>query len=389
MPTGRSGGGHPRLAWVLDRGDDHRCVEALLEFSDPATGVLTVLAAPRAPWPVLAREVLYALGKNRAALAGVGRRRIVELAALWLRAERISHLVVLRAHSLPSDTLRELADLAEEIGLLCWAVAHGPAVVAASALPWPAAADRLGEARRPLSPPPDPGEAYRQARDLARRAGRTWTIYHEHTMKRVRTVREGTELVELLQPLTIDARDLDDLRLRLHATVTGLRDEGLDLAVSGLDDRRLRCLGPRFDAATVARLRRVACPVGAAALTVAQATDQDAPNLARTRREWTDPDGRHLRTTVGTFRIPPQARPVMRALLEHHATRPGPAPALFVADDGSTLLGRRIAHAVVAAGKVAGLSPARAGWAREKCYIPEAFAADFTFSCDLRPRPCH
>lgn len=139
MPTGRSGGGHPRLAWVLDRGDDHRCVEALLELSDPATGVLTVLAAPRAPWPVLAREVLYALGKNRAALAGVGRRRIVELAALWLRAERISHLVVLRAHSLPSHTLRELADLAEEIGLLCWAVAHGPAVVAASALPWPAA----------------------------------------------------------------------------------------------------------------------------------------------------------------------------------------------------------------------------------------------------------
>ncbi len=142
--------------------------------------------------------------------------------------------------------------------------------------------------------------------------------------------------------------------------------------------------GPRLDVATVTQLRRVACPVGAGALLLAHATNQDAPNLARFRREWTDPAGRHPRTTAGTFRIPPQTRPVMRALLDHHARCPSAAPALLVAADGSVLLVRRLAHTVVAAGKVAGLVPAHAGSAREKCYIPEAFAFHFTVNCDLR-----
>ncbi|MCD2191695.1 hypothetical protein [Actinomycetospora soli] len=142
-------GGHRRLRWVCDRDDDRACVETLLALSHPTTGVLVVLAAPGAPWAVLAREVLLALGKDRAALAGLGRRRLADLAALWLRAERIEHLVVLRAHRLPPRTLHALNELAHALDLACWPVHHGPTDAPGHALSWHAAVELLRDRRRP------------------------------------------------------------------------------------------------------------------------------------------------------------------------------------------------------------------------------------------------
>jgi len=112
--------------WVLDPDDDHGCVRALLALHDLAVGVVVCPAAPGSPWPLLAGHVLTALGKDRRALDAAGpRHRVPELLALWLRAEQVQHLVVLRAHLLPHATLVELDRLATDAGVTVRAVAHG------------------------------------------------------------------------------------------------------------------------------------------------------------------------------------------------------------------------------------------------------------------------
>ncbi|SFO44413.1 hypothetical protein SAMN05216207_105923 [Pseudonocardia ammonioxydans] len=304
--------------WVLDPDDDHGCVRALLALHDLAVGVVVCPAAPGSPWPLLAGHVLVALGKDRRALDAAGpRHRVPELLALWLRAERVQHLVVLRAHLLSHATLVELDRLATDAGVTVWAVAHGDHGVdhtarrAPSAAPvqWTAAVALLTAATatggpRTASAP----ELYGTVRDLARRAGRAWRLYTERTLRLPRDVRPNCELGVLLQNLTIDAHDRDELLLRLHATRAGLHDEGLHLALPALehDARLLAYLGPRFNAETMARLRRLACPTAAGALTLALATDHNAPWLAETRTEWTDPHARHVCTYTGTWRIPPR-----------------------------------------------------------------------------------
>lgn len=195
---------------------------------------------------------------------------------------------------------------------------------------------------------------------------------------RPRTIRPGCELGVLLQNLIIDAHDPDELELRLHAIRSGRRDEGLHLTLPVIEPRLLRYLGPRFTPDTVARLRRVACSVAAGALTLALATDADAPWLAAAQVGWTHPHGHHVRAYTGTFRIPPQARPLLWALLVHRAARPGPPEALLVDRDGQILHGRRIAHLVDAAAELAGLPRLAAARACENRYTAENIAGTFT-----------
>lgn len=382
--TGHGAAGQSPLRWVSDPADELRCVHGLLARCDLSRGVIVCLAAPGAPWPVLARDLLLALGKDRHALAGLGRARLAELTQLWMRAEQVRHLVVLRAHLLPAETLSSLEQLAEHLDIAIWLVAHDPQHPRAPAMAWTALIALLD--REPTGNS-SPTEIYGRTRDLARRAGRTWRLHDQQTMNRVRYVRSTCVLGQLLQNLTIDAHDVDDLRLRLHATQRGLRDEGLQLTLPDLDRPLLRYLGPKFGFDTVARLRRIACPVTTAALTLAFATGNDAPHLALLRRDWTEPAGRHVRAYTGTCRIPPQARPMLRALLIHHDTLADPAPALLVARDGTAMLGRRIAHVVTAGAHLAGLRAGSAGWAREKHYTPETFGTSFTGDCNLRPLP--
>jgi hypothetical protein len=69
---------------VLDPGDERRCVHALLAVHAVAAGVLVCPATPGAPWPVLVRDLLLALGKQRRALELAGRRsRLPEVLAVW------------------------------------------------------------------------------------------------------------------------------------------------------------------------------------------------------------------------------------------------------------------------------------------------------------------
>lgn len=103
-----------------------------------------------------------------------------------------------------------------------------------------------------------------------------------------------------------------------------------------------------------------------------------SPWLAETRAAWTDPRGRHVRAYTGTFRIPPQARPMRRALLLDRAAHPDPPPALIAGPDGTLLRARRIAHRVRAGADLAGLRRPGAARAHEKRYTPETFATSFT-----------
>ncbi|ANY10778.1 hypothetical protein [Pseudonocardia sp. HH130630-07] len=224
-------------------------------------------------------------------------------------------------------------------------------------------------------------------RDRARRAGRSWRLYTERTLRRPRDVRPDCTLGTLLQNLTIDARDRHELLLRLHAAQTGLRDEGLDLTLPALehDTRLLDRLGPRFTTDTVARLRRLACPLAAGALTLAVATDNNAPWLAWLTHNWTDPHGRHVRAYTGTLRVPPQARPMQRALLLDHASRRDPPPNLFVGRDNAAMTGRRLAHRIGTAADLAGLPRSEAAHPTSLCYTAETFATTFTGAIRLRP----
>ena len=382
--------------WVLDPDDDHGCVRALLALHDLGGGVVVCPAAPGSPWPLLAGHVLVALGKDRRALDAAGpRHRVPELLALWLRAEPVQHLVVLRAHLLPHATLVKLDRLAAEAELTVWAVAHGDhgadhtvrRASGAAPVHWTAAVVLLTAATAAASPRTATApELYGTVRDLARRAGRSWRLYTERTLILPRDVRPNCTLGVLLQNLTIDAHDPDELLLRLHATRAGLRDAGLHLALPDLehDTRLLAYLGPRFSADTMARLRRLACPMAAGALALALATDHDAPWLAATRAEWIDPHARHVRTYTGAWRIPPQARPMLRALLADRAAHRDSPSALFLGRDGSALSGRRLAHRIGVADDLAGLPRGEAAHPTGKRYTPETFATPFTGAVSIR-----
>lgn len=395
--VGRQATAAAAMRWVLDPDDDHGCVRALLALHDLGGGVVVCPAAPGSPWPLLAGHTLRALGKDRQALDAAGpRRRAPELLAIWLRAEQVQHLVVLRAHLLPPATLAALDRLATDAGLTVWAVAHGAnhgadhgvrRAPSTAPVHWTAAVVLLAATTAAAGPRmATVPELYATVRDLARRAGRSWRLYTERTLILPRDVRPGCALGALLQNLTIDADDPDELLLRLHAARVGLRDAGLHLALPALehDTRLLAYLGPRFSADIMARLRRLACPTAAGALTLTLASDHNAPWLATTRAEWADPHARHVRTYTGTWRIPPQARPMLRALLDDRAAHRDPPPSLFLDRDGSALRARRLAHRIGVAADLTGLPRGEAAHPTRKRYTPETFATPFTGAVSIR-----
>ena len=104
---------------------------------------------------------------------------------MWLGAERVRHLVVLRAHLLPVLTLAALERLGADAGVEVWAVAHDGAP-RPGAVHWTVAVAELTEVNAASTREPSPTELYGTVRDLARRAGRTWRLYTERTVPRGR-----------------------------------------------------------------------------------------------------------------------------------------------------------------------------------------------------------
>jgi hypothetical protein len=99
------------LRWVHDPEDDQACLHDLTALHDLGAGRVVCHPTPGATWPILTRDLLEALGKRRDALAQA--RRVGDGAALvrtWIRAERVRHLIVLRAHRLRPPLLAAPAE---------------------------------------------------------------------------------------------------------------------------------------------------------------------------------------------------------------------------------------------------------------------------------------
>lgn len=115
-----------------------------LSVSVPVVGALSNRLAGRAalhPTPgspgslQLASDLLVSLGKRFDALAfECARTRAWELVEIWMAAERVRHLFVLRGHLLAAGRWRELLEPARRGGRSVvrfpWAPAHGGGVVA-------------------------------------------------------------------------------------------------------------------------------------------------------------------------------------------------------------------------------------------------------------------
>lgn len=376
---------------MLDPTDDLACVRALTAAHDLDAGLIVCHTHPGASWPVMVRDLLCALGKDRDALSRD--RRVGDgpmLLAVWLRAEQVRHVVVLRAHTLPAPVLEALAVLADTAETTVWLVWHTreppPPSEATTGPPvsWDAAVAMLGSPEPRLATAPNDAVSvvYGWTRARARLDARAWPTRSSPVEPRY--VQPSCPLSVVLQRLTIDATSHDELLTRLHAAQTGFRDEGLALVLPALNDPdQIGALGPRLVPDTMARLRRFACPTTAAALMLALATDVSSEQLAMTSAYWTCPAGRHIRFLGGTYRMPPRARALLRA-----AALTADHPALLLNDRHRRIfLARRMANLIQRAADRVGLPRPPAArpsstWDRAQPYAPS-----FTASASVTQYP--
>lgn len=119
----------PALHVVEDGEDSWDVVELITAVTERVGGCAALHPTPGlASSKQLAADLLVSLGKRFDALAfeRVG-GRAWELARVWMEAEQVRHLFVLRAHLLDIRRWRELIGLAVDVGMEVWFVVH-PAV---------------------------------------------------------------------------------------------------------------------------------------------------------------------------------------------------------------------------------------------------------------------
>jgi hypothetical protein len=339
------------LRWVHDPEDDQACLHDLTALHDLGAGRVVCHPTPGATWPILTRDLLEALGKRRDALAQA--RRVGDGAALvrtWIRAERVRHLIVLRAHRLRPPLLAAPAELATAAAVTVWLVWHDtdPPAPTGEVWDWPGAVTALRHPSRPggtsrLRPAE---QIYREAVAEARREARLWRVAPP---RQRRFTQPGCGLGAMLQRLTIDAATPADLEMRVAAARAGFAAEGLALIVAAAPAE----LGPRITPPVMDRLRRIACPTSAAALLLAVATDARAGRIADCRPGWISPDAKQVTLLTGTYRIPEVARPLLRAALLDHQDRGLPTYALFTRRDGGLLLAQAMSHSIARAAAIA------------------------------------
>jgi hypothetical protein len=387
---------------LVDPYDTVECVRALNGRHRPGDGVVVCHPLPDVDSPtVLAGDVLVALGKRPGCLAAEGvRRRGWEVAGLWLRAERVTDLVVLRAHRLPASRWRELAELTASVGAVLWLVSHrmgldgahqavlGTCGVDPAGQPW---RDALG-ALPPVSTEPDPGPfpavpdvdfvAFRSAArrlldpDGFSRVDAVYRAAFQVAVEEARVLRVQARCAEVdcwrgveaaVQRVTVDAGSEAEVLARVRAAQAGFFREGTLLRVrlhraGGQPGFSLR---PRLPATVLARLRTLCAPAAAGALAIRAATGLDAAALGELRTGDVLDRGRHVEVTWsgGRWLIPAGAAAAVRAAVADHrgggASGAGPAPDRPLFDrDGAAMPVLAMARLLTAASARAGLSAA-------------------------------
>jgi hypothetical protein len=350
----------PRVTVLADPDDSSACLVELMVRHCLIQGVVVCLPQPgTGARSVLGADLLVALGKLPGAAAMHGRGgRAWDLAGLWLAAERVTQLVVLRADRLPPARWADLAALAATAGTRLWLTAHGGVAThehqhavaavnggrAPTVLLWraglatrPRAEDGGDEAGRyPAVPDVEFPRFRATARRLLPEAGfaRVDTVYRD-TFARAQAHAEDLRLSLLsqtsradlidavLQQLTIDATSIDEVLTRVRAAQAGLFAEGLfvDLCARvrptwGACTVRLE---PRLDPPTVARIRGLEDPGMAATVVLSRATGLSPARLRRLRdrdvAECSD-GGLHVRhSSMLGYRVPPGAAGLIRGVL--------------------------------------------------------------------------
>ena len=344
------------LRWVHDPDDDQACLHQLGDLHDLAAGRLVCHPTPEATWPVLVRDLFEALGKRRDALPRARRDDAATLLRVWLRAEQVEHLVVLRAHRLHPPLLAALAELATATGTVLWLVWHDtdppPSRWEGTVWSWSRAITALRE--RPARRRPRLRAVDAIHRDAVAEARREARLLRVGQPRQRRFTQPGCQLGALLQRMTIDAATDQELALRLDAAQAGFATEGLTLVLP-TEAAALSVFGPHIDAHVVSRLRRLACPTSAAALLLAQATDCRAGRLSLCAPRRISPDFGQVGMLTGIYRIPATAGPLLHAALLDHQARGLPYYALFTHPAGGLLLTQRMANLIARAAALAGL----------------------------------
>ncbi|MDN5918703.1 MAG: hypothetical protein L0I76_27015 [Pseudonocardia sp.] len=349
---------------LVDVDDTAECVAALGARHDLGHGVVVCHPTPGpAGLSVLGEDVLVALGKRPGGPGAEGvSRRAWELAGLWLRAEQVRHLVVLRAQLLPTPRWRELAELTAAAGTRLWLVTTEPGHdVGERGRPWRVALSLLPTppttvtgafpevpdvefplfrtaARRLLDPTgfARVDEVYRTTLAQTRDVARGWT--HPGTAGRPVDARHGAAV---LQRHTIDATSTAEVLTRVRAVQAGFFTAGLFLQLPprpGLSAVRVS-LAPRLDPTDADRIRGLCSPSAAAALTIAAATGLRAGALASVRLRdvlyGAGPD-QHVVADGTLYRLPTSVAGLVRAaVIERHAQLAGePASGLGLGGAG-------------------------------------------------------
>ena len=196
-------------------------------------------------------------------------------------------------------------------------------------------------------------------------------LRHEGTAASV-----GERAAAVLQQLTIDAASTGEVLTRMRAAQAGLFAEGLFLDPSVHAARGWRNNQPRLDDATVTRLRGLADPAAAAAITLTRATGMRPDQLGALRCcDVSDSEaGLSVRTRGVTYRLPARAAgPVRAAVLDRAGIGDVTAnrEPLFTGAAGAPMTGRQL-HKLCSQG---------AAWAGvtlscSPCWLPDHTVTD-------------
>ena len=358
---------------LLDPAEDGLCPKTLNGRHDLDLGVAVVHPSPHVTSMSLAEDVLVAFGKRPRAVNGEDAgRRGWDLVHLWACAERVQHLVVLRADRLPASQLAELADLVRATDATLWLVAAhrlnavqravlgaptamspcgaslpwrdalcdlpaAPAVVAFPAVPDSDFLSFRAFARRLLEPSAFArlDEVYRSTFHAARAAVRTcwrkpqpWLGAHAPPAGWDRALAEAA-----VQRLTVTAAGPAELTTRLHAIRAAFFGQGLylDLPPGTLTEQMAAHL-PRSHTVLTIRLRTLRGPDTAGALAVLLATGMNPDELYRIRpSDLTEgQDGAlGLRLDGADYRLPGAYAAALRAALAHSQAAGQPEGPVF------------------------------------------------------------
>lgn len=326
---------------VLNPDLEPRRIATLLRLHDPDRGVLVCHPVPPgARTGYLARDVLHALGKRPNTAGWPGRQAAsVSYAKVWLGAERISDLVLLRADLFAAQALSELVAIVDGAGARTWlifdeATRHRAASESLDARP--ARGVRIAPARKaergqgPARARPWPTPSPWLARAAAAREFAP-EAFNEIDLRMYAAMKATSAWISAQRQLTpstvehvIDVLTTDPLaehrHARLRASIAALLQHGFAAEIhERRGPSRQRATGPTEEQA--AGIRAHSNPTSAALHALALLTDLDRATLAALTLDQAieAPQG----VSIGGFLLQGAGAAALRAHLAHQRARGG------------------------------------------------------------------